>query len=197
MQTGHRPDPHLAQTIKASRLSSICDTESPDTLPSSGYGHISSTGCQVCHVCTWADSPADSKGVTSRATSKSQTALPSLAQNPATLLLPVHMCPATPTDVTCDRFECSSARLKEAEDTGCHRTMSVCFRCSRQNFTLYEEMVPLGRDYIMKRVKPHGWIFFASNRGPEHSLVPLHVRIEPAACAKQKMAPLTPNLLAL
>lgn len=31
-----------------------------------------------------ADSPADSKGVTSQATSKSQTALPALAQNPVT-----------------------------------------------------------------------------------------------------------------
>lgn len=40
------------------------------------------------------------------------------------------------------------------------------------------------------------FFFFASYRGPEHSLVPLHVRTEPAACEKQKMDPLTPNLLA-
>lgn len=136
VQTGHRPDPHLAQTIKASRLSGLCDTESPDTLPSSGCGHISSTGCQVCHVTLQADFPTNSKGVTSQATSRSQTALLALARNPATQLLPVRIRPATPTDVTYDRSECSSTRLEEAEDTGCHRPMSVCFRRSRLNFTL-------------------------------------------------------------
>lgn len=83
-----------------------------------------------------ADFPTNSKGVTSQATSRSQTALLALARNPATQLLPVRIRPATPTDVTYDRSECSSTRLEEAEDTGCHRPTSVCFRCSRLNFTL-------------------------------------------------------------
>lgn len=94
VQTGHRPDPRLAQTTKASRLSSICDTESLGALPNSGCGHISSAGCQVCFWAPEADeSPADSKGATSPATSKSQTELPALARNPTIQLLPVTLHP--------------------------------------------------------------------------------------------------------